>query len=95
MRAFIWTVLWIACATGGLLLLARIVPNFLVVAWPLCLPGLLVLGDETQEHFGVWGELAMFWLTSLPATAALTALIRVAAVRERQGSSWMRRLRKR
>ena len=52
---------------------------FQPLAWftlPATWPGLFILGaDETQERYGYWGELALFWLCSLPCIAVYAWLI--------------------
>jgi hypothetical protein len=52
---------------------------FQPLAWltlPATWPGFLILGaDETQERYGYWGELVLFWLCSLPCISAYSWLI--------------------
>jgi hypothetical protein len=52
---------------------------FQPLAWltlPVTWPGLFILGaDETQERYGYWGELVLFWLCSLPCIAAYAWLL--------------------
>jgi hypothetical protein len=57
----------LATITALLLLGTRIVPGLGLLTLPVSWPGLIILGaDETQERFGYWGELVLFWLCSLP-----------------------------
>ena len=57
----------LATITGLLLLGTRIIPGLGLLTLPVSWPGLIILGaDETQERYGYWGELVLFWLCSLP-----------------------------
>ena len=59
-------------ATLALLVAVLMVASrvFQPLAWltlPVTWPGFFILGaDETQERYGYWGELILFWLCSLP-----------------------------
>ena len=52
---------------------------FQPLAWftlPATWPGLFILGaDETQERYGYWGELVLFWLCSLPCVVVYAWLL--------------------
>jgi membrane-anchored protein YejM (alkaline phosphatase superfamily) len=57
----------LAVVTVALLLGTRVVSGLGILTLPVSWPGLIILGaDETQERFGYWGELVLFWLCSLP-----------------------------
>jgi hypothetical protein len=45
------------------------------VTFPFTWPGFVVLDvEETQERYGEWGELLLFWLCSLPCIAVYSWL---------------------
>ena len=57
----------LATITAVLLVGTRIAPGLGLLTLPVSWPGLILLGaDETQERYGYWGELILFWLCSLP-----------------------------
>jgi hypothetical protein len=65
----------LACVLALLLAVLMVASRlFQPLAWltlPVTWPGLFILGaDETQERYGYWGELVLFWLCSLPCIAA-------------------------
>jgi hypothetical protein len=61
----------LALLTALLLLGCRVVPALGLLTLPVSWPGLIILGaDETQERFGYWGELILFWLCSMPCIMA-------------------------
>ena len=66
----------LAVLTAVLLVGSRYLRPLAYVVLPLCLPGVCILGlDETQERFGRWGEIILFWLTSLPCLVLYAASI--------------------
>jgi hypothetical protein len=70
-RKIIWVSVVLALLTALLLLGCRLVPSIGLLALPVSWPGLIILGvDETQERYGYWGELILFWLCSLPCIVA-------------------------
>ena len=67
----------LAVLVAALLFGSRFFQPLRYAAFPFCLPGLLILGaDETQERFGYWGELVLFWLLSLPCLVIYASLLR-------------------
>jgi hypothetical protein len=65
-----------AVVVGALLFGSRFVPGLGILSLPFSWPGLLILGaDETQERYGYWGELILFWLCSLPCIIGCSWLI--------------------
>jgi hypothetical protein len=61
----------LAVLVAALLFGSRFFQPFGYAAIPFCWPGLLILGaDETQERYGYWGEIILFWLFSLPCIIA-------------------------
>ena len=61
----------LATVTALLLVGTRIVPGLGLLTLPVSWPGLIILGaDETQERYGYWGELVLFWICSLPCVIA-------------------------
>ena len=57
----------LAVITAVLLLGTRIISGLGLLTLPVSWPGFIILGaDETQERYGYWGELVLFWLFSLP-----------------------------
>ena len=66
----------LALLVAVLLVASRV---FQPLAWfslPATWPGLFILGaDETQERYGYWGELILFWLCSLPCVVAYAWLL--------------------
>jgi hypothetical protein len=65
-----------AVLVAALLLGSRCFQPFGYAAIPFCWPGLFILGaDETQERYGYWGEIIMFWLLSLPCIVAYAWLL--------------------
>ena len=66
----------LAVLVAGLLYGSRFFQPFGYVALPFCLPGLFILGaDETQERYGYWGEIVLFWLLSLPCLVIYASLL--------------------
>jgi hypothetical protein len=66
-----WVSAILALLTALLLLGSRLAPAFGLLTLPVSWPGLIILGaDETQERYGYWGELMLFWLCSLPCIVA-------------------------
>lgn len=65
-----------AMVVGGLLFGSRFIPGLGYLSLPFSWPGLLILGTgETQERYGYWGELILFWLCSLPCIIGYAWLI--------------------
>ncbi len=61
----------LAVVVAGLLLGSRFFRPLAYPAVLFCWPGLLILGaDETQEAYGYWGEIILFWVLSLPCIVA-------------------------
>jgi hypothetical protein len=70
-RKIIWLSAVLALLTALLLLGSRLVSALGLLTLPASWPGLIILGtDETQERYGYWGELILFWLCSLPCIVA-------------------------
>ena len=66
----------LAVIVAGLLFGSRFFHPFGYAAIPFCWPGLFILGaDETQERYGYWGEILLFWLLSLPCVIAYAWLL--------------------
>src|SRR5262245_6308758 len=64
-----------ALVTAALLGCSRLISGIGLLTLPVSWPGLLILGaDETQERYGYWGELVLFWLCSLPCIVAYARL---------------------
>ena len=66
----------LAVLVAALLFGSRFFQPLGYAALPFCLPGLLIFGaDETQERFGFWGEILLFWLVSLPCLVIYASLV--------------------
>ena len=66
----------LAVLVAALLCGSRFFQPFGYVAIPFCWPALFLLGaDETQERYGYWGEIGLFWLLSLPCLVAYAWLL--------------------
>ena len=75
-RRVFWTAALLAVLVAALLFGSRFFQPFGYAAIPFCWPGLLILGaDETQETYGYWGEIVLFWLLSLPCIIAYAWLL--------------------
>jgi len=66
----------LAVVVAALLFGSRFFQPLGYAAIPFCLAGLLILGaDETQETYGYWGEIVLFWLLSLPCIVIYVSLL--------------------
>lgn len=66
----------LAVLVAALLFGSRFFQPLGYAAIPFCWPGLLILGaDETQERYGYWGEIILFWHLSLPCIVAYAWLL--------------------
>lgn len=84
MRRIIVPFLTLACASAVMVGISLLWRPAALCSLPLTWPSFLVLGaDETTERFGLYGELILTWVCSLPvalAYATIWALARRAYV---------------
>jgi len=59
-----------------LLVFSRTFPAAGWATLPLIWPAALLLGDEAQERYEVWGEIGLLWVGSLPMSLLLAAALR-------------------
>ena len=66
----------LAVLVAALMVASRLFQPFAWLTLPATWPGLFILGaDETQERYGYWGELILFWLCSLPCVIGYAWLL--------------------